>query len=279
MRRTTTLRGAALLLCLLGAPGCAHGWGANAHKLVTGKAVESLPPEMRGFFEANRSVLTQRVTEPLEWLKKNPGEARNQYIYLDKYGRFPFGGVPRDYNAARTKLGRRALEANGLLPWQIGVFSQKLTEAFRNHDWEAAKGHAAALAFYVALAHDPFQTTENGDGALSGQTGVNRRFGTHLLDRFGLFFFIRPNEAVYINDPTDHAFESCLGAHSWLENILLADRRARAGTADYTDQYYDRFYNQAGAVLVRQLSDAAGDIGSYWLTAWRNAGSPQLPSR
>jgi hypothetical protein len=82
---------------------------------------------------------------------------------------------------------------------------------------------------------------------------------------------------VYIADPTDHAFENCLSAHSWLENILLADRRARAGLADYTDPYYDRFYNQAGAILVRQLSDAASDIGAYWLTAYRNAGSPPLP--
>jgi len=92
-----------------------------------------------------------------------------------------------------------------------------------------------------------------------------------------LFFFIRPNDAVYISDPTDHAFETCLSAHSWLESIMLADRRARAGLPDHTDQYYDRFYNQAGAILVRQLSDAASDVGSYWLTAYRNAGSPPLP--
>jgi hypothetical protein len=29
--------------------------------------------------------------------------------------------------------------------------------------------------------------------------------------------------------------------------------------------------------LIRQLSDAATDVGSFWLTAWRNAGSPPLP--
>jgi hypothetical protein len=29
--------------------------------------------------------------------------------------------------------------------------------------------------------------------------------------------------------------------------------------------------------LIRQLSDAATDVGSYWLTAWVNAGRPQLP--
>ncbi len=64
-----------------------------------------------------------------------------------------------------------------------------------------------------------------------------------------------------------------------LESILLADIRSHEGLTSYGDEYYDRFYAKAGAVLVRQLSDASTDIGSYWMTAWINAGRPQLPSR
>jgi hypothetical protein len=30
-------------------------------------------------------------------------------------------------------------------------------------------------------------------------------------------------------------------------------------------------------MLIRQLSEASTDVGSYWLTAWINAGRPQLP--
>jgi hypothetical protein len=88
---------------------------------------------------------------------------------------------------------------------------------------------------------------------------------------------MRPNDAYFISDPTDRAFEACLSSHSWLETILLADRNARHGENSYTDEYYDRFYNQAAAILIRQLSDAATDVGSFWLTAWVNAGRPQLP--
>ena len=115
------------------------------------------------------------------------------------------------------------------------------------------------------------------DGHLSGQNGVNERFGTALVDRYSSYFFMRPNDATFIADPTDHAFEACLGSHSWLETILYADREARRGLNSYTDEYYDHFYNQAGAALIRQLSEAASDVGSYWLTAWKNAGQPPLP--
>ena len=157
------------------------------------------------------------------------------------------------------------------------MYSKKLTEALKDGKWEEAKLDAAILANYVAEAHDPFNTTDNFDGRQSDQAGVNERFGTALIDRYSSFFPMRPNDATFINDPTDRAFEACLSSHSWLENILLADRHARHGENSFNDEYYDRFYNQAAAILIRQLSDAATDVGSFWLTAWKNAGSPQLP--
>ncbi len=258
-------------------PHCAQAWGRNAHRLIVNKAVDTLPADARPFFEASRNLLTQHVTDPLDALAKNPAERRNDFIALDKYGRFPYEALPRGYKAAVTKFGRLKLEANGLLPWQIGVYSEKLTNAFKAGKWEEARLDAGILAHYVAQAHDPFSTTDNFDGRLSGQAGINERFGSTLIDRYSSFFPMRPNDASFISDPTDHAFDACLSAHRWLESILLADRNALRGENSYTDNYYDRFYNEAGAILIRQLSDAATDVGSFWLTAWNNAGRPALP--
>ncbi len=258
-------------------PGQAFAWGANAQKIVVNKAVDTLPPDVRAFFEANRAFLVLHVTDPLEAETKTPSEKHNHFIYLDKYGRFPFTTLPRVYKAAVAKYGKSKLESTGLLPWQIGVYNAKLTEALKLGRWDEAKLDAAILAGYVSEAHDPFNTTDNFDGHLSLQTGINERFGVTLIDRFSSFFPMRPNDASFISDPTDHAFESCLSAHSWLETILLADRNARLAGKSYDDEYFDRFYNLTAATLIRQLSDAATDIGSYWLTAWTNAGRPQLP--
>lgn len=276
------VRLAALLLLMAGValfPRHTTAWGRNADKLVVNQAIDTLPQDIRSFFEANRAYLLQHVIDPLNALAKTPAEKRNNHLYLDKYGRFPFDALPRNYKAAVDKYGKSKLQSNGLLPWQIGVYSQKLTEDMKAGRWDDARLDAAILATYVAEAHDPFSTTENFDGKLTAQPGVNERFGTTLIDRFSSFFPMRPNDAAFISDPTDHAFEVCLSSHSLLEPILLADRNAYiAGKSySYNDEYYDRFYNQSAAILIRQLSEASTDIGSYWLTAWTNAGKPQLP--
>ncbi|MGB7283408.1 MAG: hypothetical protein WBE13_14180 [Candidatus Acidiferrum sp.] len=274
---------AAILLALVALflllPRYSSAWGANASRLIVNQAIDTLPPDLQVFFGANRGFLLQHVNDPVDEYVKTPAEKRNNHIYLDKYGRFPYDSLPRNYKAALDKYGKSKLQTNGVLPWEIGVYSQKLTEDMKLAHWEEAKLDAALLAYYVADAHDPFSTTENFDGRLTGQHGVNERFGAALIDRYSSFFPMRPSDAAFISDPTDHAFEVCLSSHSWLEPILLADRNAfLAGKSySYNDEYFDRFYNQAAAILIRQLSEASADVGSYWLTAWINAGRPALP--
>jgi hypothetical protein len=269
-----TLLAASLFLL----PAQAYAWGESADHLIVNSAVSTLPDEIRPFFEANMQFLLQHVSDPDASAAKSASERQFQFIRLDHYGQYPFASLPREYKDAVRKFGKRSLDSNGLLPWEIGLYSAKLTDALHAGDWGEAKLDAALLASYVADAHDPFRTTINYDGHLSGQVGVEDRFGSRLVSRYSLFFYLHPNPAAFIPDPTDRAFEMCLTSHSWLENVLLADRRARQGLQDYNDEFYDHFYGQVGAVLVRQISDAATDVGSYWLTAWENAGRPPLPA-
>jgi|SRR5579883_27473 hypothetical protein len=265
-----------LLGCLL-SPGRALAWGENAQKLIINRAVDTVPNELRPFFENNRKFLIDHVDDPLGLIDEHPWERNNHFVELDKYGKFPFEALPRNYKAAIEKYGKSKILSTGVLPWQIGVYSEKLTEDFRAGKWEQAKMDAAFLANFVAEAHDPFNTTENFDGRLTGQNDVNDRFNNVLIARYGSFFPLSPRDAFFVSDPTDYAFEACLEAHSLVESILLADRHAKKGLTSYTDEYYDRFYNLTAASLIRQLSDAATDVGSYWMTAWVNAGKPALP--
>jgi hypothetical protein len=269
--------GLAVTVSIALVPTGAYAWGGNGQRVVVNQAIDTLPADLRAYFENQRSFVVQHVTDPLDAEAKTPTARHNHFIRLDKYGHFPFDALPRSYKAAVNKFGKSKIDVNGLLPWEIGVYSQKLTESMKLGRWDEARLNAAILAFYVSEAHDPFNTTENFDGHLTEQTGINERFGITLIDRFSSFFPMRPNDGSFITDPTDHAFEACLSAHSWLEVIELADRNARRESKSYNDEYFDRFYNQSAGTLIRQLSDAATDVGSYWLTAWTNAGKPALP--
>jgi hypothetical protein len=266
-----------LLLCLGLFSRKARAWGNSAQRMIVSHAVDTLPNDIRYFFEANRGYLVDHVDDPLDLIDEHPTERLNHFIELDKYGKWPYTALPRSYQAALAKYGKSKIDSTGLLPWAIGVYSQKLTEDMKSGHWQEVKLDAAFLANYVAEAHDPFNTTENFDGKLSGQSGVNERFNSALIVRYGSFFPLGPHDASFISDPTDHAFDACLSAHSQVESILIADREAKKGLTSYTDEYYDRFYNLTAASLIKQLSDASTDVGSYWLTAWINAGRPQLP--
>lgn len=234
---------------------------------------------MRGFFEANRPFLVEHANDPVAWMQKDRYERKRHYMSLDKYGVFPYLDLPHSFLRAVEKYGSGRINRNGLLPWHIGEYSLRLTNALKAQNWDDVRFYAAALGHYVADAHDPLHTTSNYDGQLTRQIGLADRFGSTLVERFQAFFILRSDEAVKIDDPTEYAFDAALESHTWVNQIVLADRQALEGLVDYNDDYYDRFYSRVGSVTMRQINLAARDTGSYWYTAWLNAGKPPLPSR
>ena len=269
---------AVLALCLLAVRPLA-AWGPTGHDIVNTWAIQTLPPEMRGFFEANRQFILEHANDPDAWMAKDRYERMRHYIYMDKYGIFPFLELPHSFKQAVGQYGSGRVNRDGLLPWQVGEHSLRLTEAFKSRNWDQVKLEAAALAHYVADAQDPLHVTKNFNGQLTGQTGLTDRFDIRLLDRYSKFFILHPEDATKINDPTEYAFQTCLDAYTSLDFIILADLRAREGLPDYTDEYYDRFYSQVGSIVMKAINTAAHDAGSYWYTAWVNAGKPALPGR
>jgi hypothetical protein len=269
----------ATLALWLTCTGSVLGWGPTAHDIVTTWAIQVLPPEIRTFFARNQGHLVEHVNDPDAWIKEDRYERMRHYIYLDKYGVFPYPLLPHIFRRATEQFSAGRINRDGVLPWQIGEFSLRLTKAMKAGNWEEVKLDAAALAHYVADAHDPLHTTQNFNGQMTQQTGLADRFEIRLPDRYSKFFIMRPDDATKIDDPTEFAFQICLEANIWVDLIVWSDLHAREGLPDYTDEYFDRFYTQVGATLVREINAAAHDTGSYWYTSWLNAGRPQLPAR
>lgn len=267
-----------ILFSLLVCPAC-FAWGPGAHRLTTRRAVETLPSPLEGFFETNLSYLLTHVNDPDRWMKKDRYERLRHYVFLDDYGRFPYLKLPHSYQEAIQQYGTRHIGRTGTLPWQIGEFSLRLTNDLRAAKWDQALEDAAVLSYYITDAHDPLNTTENYDGQLTGQTGLATRFGSDLIQRYQNFMLFRAAPAVKVDDPTEYAFQIVLESNTWVNRILLADRNALDDLPSYNEDYFDRFYTAASSVVMEELGHAAHDIGSYWYTAWLNAGQPALPAR
>ena len=66
-------RKGAFVLCAalcLSLPGHTFAWGKNGHRLVVNKAIDTLPQDIRPFFESNLPLLSQHVTDPLDAIAK-----------------------------------------------------------------------------------------------------------------------------------------------------------------------------------------------------------------
>src|SRR6185436_1747598 len=91
-------RMAMLLVLSFLIPASAFAWGANGARLVTNKAIDTLPPDMRPFFESSREFILRHSTDPFTALDRTPKtELQNHVLFLDHYGKFPFEALPRSY--------------------------------------------------------------------------------------------------------------------------------------------------------------------------------------
>lgn len=120
----------AWLALFLAQPPLTLGWGPTAHELVNTWAIQVLPQEIRPFFENNRTFLVEHANDPDNLMKTDRYERMRHYIYLDKYGVFPYVALPHSYNLAKEKFAWR-VSRDGMLPWQIGEFSLRLTKSLR----------------------------------------------------------------------------------------------------------------------------------------------------
>ena len=69
------------------------------------------------------------------------------------------------------------------------------------------------------------------------------------------------------------AIDEIRNAHSYVDEIIEADRKARR-VAHKGPRYTGLLFAQAGPMLTGQIAAAASALASIWLYEWKNAGSP-----
>ena len=266
-------------------PAPAFAWGFAAHRMIMRRAIEILPLEIKPFFVEHRDELVARAVDPDLWRSIGWDEDPNHFLNLGtpEFGTAPaFAALPRDYTAALQKFGAAILDRHGRLPWREAEMFGNLQRAFADlgdanpYTVERLIVFAASASHYIQDATQPLHATINYDGSATDQRGVHTRFEAELIERFESRLVLTSSPPKAIASPRDYAFDTLVASYQKVDALLQADTDA-VGTKDtYDDAYFDAFFMKVKPMMEAQLSAAITATASVIVTAWEQAGRPNL---
>jgi hypothetical protein len=262
----------------------AHAWGFEAHRFITGRAIERLPPEIRPVFEQPETFVVEHSVDPDLW--RNAGfleEPPRHFLDMDGFADVGPADLPRDYAAAVARFGEELVKKNGTVPWRAQEMFEQLVRAFEQHGqgssrWalDNARFFAAALSHYVADAHVPLHAVVNYDGQLTDQHGVHARFEADLFQRNRDRLRIAPPDLAPAASAREAVFDALTSSFQAVPALLAADRQAIGSGIEYDDAYFDRFWTGAGPLLEARISRSISAVSAVVVGAWERAGRPDL---
>lgn len=271
-------------------------WGFFGHKKINRMAVFTLPPEMIKFYKKNIEYITEHAVDPDKRRYAVDGEAARHYIDIDHYQHYspnnPFKAMPRKWDDAVQKFTEDTLQAYGIVPWHVYFMVYRLTKAFETKDYDQILKLSADLGHYIGDSHVPLHTTENYNGQLTNQKGIHGFWESRLpeLKHEEYDFFV--GRAKYINDILTDEWEVVQASFSAKDSVLDIERQLntefpqdrkysienRGATIMkvYSEEYSTKYHQMLNGMVERRLTSSIIKVGSYWYTAWVNAGQPNL---
>ncbi len=276
------------LVVLIALPAPASAWGTAAHRYIMRRAIDLLPPELKPFYEHFRDEVVLRTTDPDTWRVVGwDDEDPHHFINFGarEYGAYPFTDLPREYGAAVEKFGKTTLARLGLLPWREQEEFGNLRRAFEEFKRDAPYTSSNVILFTGAASHyiqdatQPFHSSINYDGQLTGQNGLHSRFERDLFERYESRLTITPAAPKAVTNPRDTSFEILMASYQLVDSVLKADKEAIAGSETYDDQYFEKFFTAVRPVLETRLGEAITATAGVIIGAWEQAGKPAVRIR
>ena len=282
-----------LLAALILAHGTARGWGFFGHRTITQLAVYELPATMQAFYFRHLAEVVRQSTAPDERRNDDPTEAPKHYIDMDHYSETdPFGKVPRQYDEAVAKFSADTLKKYGTVPWVILEMKNNLTEAFRQRDTLNIVKYSAELSHYVGDAFVPLHTTINYDGQLTDQKGLHSLWESQLPEKYIADYKLDGEPAKYVKEPLAAVWATLAQSYGFLgetfdraskiEKVMKPEMRFTFShkygktSRRYSDAFAAEYEKAVGGMVDYRLKGAPTLVSSLWLTAWQDAGKPDL---
>lgn len=272
-----------LLLCT--------SWGFFAHRRINQLAVFTLPPEMLSFYKAGYKYITEHAVDPDKRRYIDTLEAPRHYLDVENY-EANIDSIPEKFKDALAKYGQQKLNENGIVPWQIQRSYYGLVKAFQTRDSLKILKYSADLGHYLADAHVPLHTTANHNGQLTNQVGLHAFWESRIPELFAGNYKLATGKASYISDPLKTAWAIVKHTHLLVDTVVKfeAELNARFPSdqkysfseqnntvlKQYAPAYAKAYQDLMQGMVEKQMRSAILAIGSFWFSAWVDAGQPEL---
>ncbi|WP_202409511.1 zinc dependent phospholipase C family protein [Hufsiella arboris] len=267
-------------------------WGFYAHKKINTLAVFTLPKGMIWFYKNNLSYISEHAVDPDRRRYTDSLEAPRHYLDADHYGIAPFDSIPEKWNDAVKKYSADTLKAYGLAPWQIQQTYYSLVKAFEARNGGRILKLSSDIGHYLADIHVPLHTTENYNGQLTHQTGIHAFWESRLPELFCGDYDFLVGKTDYIENPLKETWNILRHTNSYKDSVLQieaslnsrfpADRKfsfvERSGKIErqYSEEYSAAYHTALKGMVEKQMRASIHEIGSFWYSAWVDAGQPDI---
>lgn len=267
-------------------------WGFFAHYRINRLAIFTLPKGMANFYRANIEFITEHAVSADKKRYVDSSEAPHHFFDADHYGKQPFKVMPQHWIDAAAKYSSDTLNKYGTVPWAITSNYYWLVKAFKAHDTTAILITSANLAHYISDAHTPLHLTRNYDGQLTGQEGIHGLWESRLPELFANGYHYNVGNARYISNPLAEAFKICISSYKKVDTVLRVERmlnktfpplqkyameqRGNRKVKVYSVAYSRAYHKLLRGMVQRQMRASILSVGSFWFSAWVDAGQPDL---
>ncbi|KRP05364.1 MAG: S1/P1 Nuclease [Sphingobacteriales bacterium BACL12 MAG-120802-bin5] len=281
-----------LLIILLQAQAANPPWGFWAHKRINKMALFTLPQELFAFYKPHLDYIEEHAVDPDKRRYAVVDEAPRHYIDIDHYGEYPFPELPRKWKDAVAKYSEDSLQAYGIVPWYIELMMYRLEDAMRNKEVKNILRLSAEIGHYIGDVHVPLHCTENYNGQLTNQNGIHGFWESRIPELIGDDYDYLVGKATYIPYINDRLWEVVLESHLMSDTVLqyeallneqfpasqkyAYETRGQSTVRTYSTAYALAYNDMLNNMVERRMRTTIIALGSFWYTAWINAGKPDL---
>ncbi len=285
MKRLTTL--SLLIIPLI----FCTSWGFFAHKRINQLAIFTLPLEMINFYKMSSNYIINHAVDPDKRRYIDTLEAPRHYLDVENYEAL-IDSIPEKWAGALAKYGQKKLNESGIVPWQIERSYYSLVKAFKARDSLKILKYSADLGHYIGDAHVPLHTTHNHNGQLTNQSGIHAFWESRIPELFAGNYNLLVGKAMYIENPLKKAWAIVKESHASVDTVLKFEaelnlsfpadqkysfsKRSNRVVKQYSEPYAKAYQDKMKGMVERRMRAAVLATGSFWFSAWVDAGQPEL---